>query len=44
MGVVAAVGTGFAGSVASSKFFVRTTVKACTEVNDDFGIDWVGTM
>ena len=40
MGVVAVVGTGSAGS----DFVARTTAEACTKVDTDFGIDWVGTV
>ena len=43
MGVVVVVGTGSTGSVADRDFVARTNVEACTEVDTDFGIDWVGT-
>ena len=40
MFVVAVVGTGSAGS----DFVACTTTEVCTEVDIDFGIDWVGTV
>ena len=39
--MVAAVGTSSAGSVAGSDFVVHTAVEAHTEVDTNFGIDWV---
>ena len=43
MGVVAVVGIGLSRSLAGSDFVACTTTEACTEVDTDFGIDWVGT-
>ena len=40
MGVVVAEGTGSAGS----DFVARTATEARTEIDTNFGIDWVGTM
>ena len=41
--MVVAVGTGSASSMAGIDFFMHMTTEACTEVDTNFGIDWVGT-
>ena len=40
---MAVVGTGSTSSVAGSDFFMCMIAKACTEVDTNFGIDWLGT-
>ena len=42
MGVVTVVGIDSVGSMAGSDFVACTTIEAHTEVDNNFGIDWVG--